>query len=51
MRSRVFDLQDHMTLIASGTGCMEFFLTAQGEGNSQREQTNSEVISHVTLIT
>ena len=27
-----------MTLIAPGTRCIEFFLTAQAEGNSQREQ-------------
>ena len=28
-----------MTLIASGTGYIEFFLPAQAEGNSQHEQT------------
>ena len=25
--------------LPSGTGCIEFFLTAQAEGNSQHEQT------------
>ena len=28
-----------MTLIASGTGYIEFFLTVQAEENSQHEQT------------
>ena len=28
-----------MTVIVSGTGYIEFFLTAQVEGNSQREET------------
>ena len=35
----VFNLQDHMTLIASGTGYIELFLTVQMKGNSQHEQT------------
>ena len=39
------------TLIASGTGDIEFFLTAQVEGNSQREQTivnkQKQVSSHI----
>ena len=39
MRSRVFNLQDHMTLIASGTGYIVLFRPVQLEGNSQRYQT------------
>ena len=34
-----FDLCGHMTLIASCTGYIEFFVTAQAEGTSQCEQT------------
>ena len=36
-----FQSRDHMTLIASCTGYIEFFLSAQVEGNSQRVYTIS----------
>ena len=36
-----------MTLKASGTGYIELFLTAQAEGNCQREQT---LVMHGNLI-
>ena len=39
MRSHVLDLQDYMTLIASGTGYIDLFRPAQAERNSQHEQT------------
>ena len=34
-----FDRRGDMTLVASYKGNIEFFLNAQVEGNSQREQT------------
>ena len=45
MCSHVFYLKDCITLIASGTGYIEFFLPTQAEENSQREQTIEKIAS------
>ena len=48
------DLHGLMTLVASGTGDIEFFVTAQMEGKSQCEQTidkNFPYIMHTHTYT